>query len=371
LARALAALARGHVTVELAAGRYSLPPLRIASGARLRGAGPDTVLTPATGAADFLRVHGRRVRVSDLALDGLGRVERTIGVAHGSRDIRLSRLALSGMTENGVEAWGAHRDVSVQDSTITGGGRAGAGVLELGSEHSRDMSVVRCLIAGFRAYGIDFAQREYGSRTAALHAVALDNRVEGIQDPSAADGTHEGGIWSGGVAASIVGNRIRDTGWDGIQTVGSSTGVTVVGNEIAGTRVGIYLEHETNRSLIAANRISGVITGINVEWRYDQAGSSDNTFTGNRIEGATESGLFVDVAGDRNRITDNLIAGGGGDAIVLQGASDNLVSGNRVCERGDDHVVRLRSARFEDGTPAHSLRNRIAANRGLRSCAGL
>ena len=47
---------------------------------------------------------------------------------------------------------------------------------------------------------------------------------------------------------------MRDTGWDGIQTVGSSRGVAIVGNDVAGTRVGIYLEHETNRSLIAAQR---------------------------------------------------------------------------------------------------------------------
>ena len=44
-----------------------------------------------------------------------------------------------------------------------------------------------------------------------------------------------------------------NTGWDGIQTVGSSHGTTIVGNDIARTRTGIYVEHETTRSLIAGN----------------------------------------------------------------------------------------------------------------------
>ena len=58
--------------------------------------------------------------------------------------------------------------------------------------------------------------------------------------------------------------------------------VTVIGNEIARTRVGMYLEHETNESLFARNTIADVATGINVEWRYDGNGSSGNTFEGTR-----------------------------------------------------------------------------------------
>ena len=96
-----------------------------------------------------------------------------------------------------------------------------------------------------------------------------------------------------------------------------------------------------------------------------------NTFTRNRIDAASQTGLFVDVAADRNRIADNLIAGGGGNAIVLQGSSGNLVAGNRACGRGHGPVLVLQSAHFDNGTPANSLRNRVTGNRSLRSCAGL
>src|SRR5207249_3842055 len=134
-------------------------------------------------------------------------------------------------------------------------------------------SVIRTRISGFRSFGIIFAQKHYGLRDAGLHALALDNEVSGIRDPArdicrsrpleAGCGTNEIGIESGAVGAVIIGNTLTQAAWDGIETVGSSTGANVVGNTISETPTGIYLEHATNRSLIARNTISAVDTGIN------------------------------------------------------------------------------------------------------------
>jgi parallel beta helix pectate lyase-like protein/Big-like domain-containing protein len=370
LGSVLPALARGGVSVRLAPGRYEVSHLELGGGARLVGSGPDTVLAARAGGWSLVTVRGRGVRVADLTIDGGGRAERAVGVAAGSHDVRLQRLRIHGIRVTGVEVWGAHSRISVQDSTIVGAGARGSGVFELGSDESRDMSVIRTRISGFRSYGINFAQRAYDRPAAALRAVALDNEITDIDDPGAASGTHEGGIWSGGVAAAIIGNRVRDTGWDGIQTVGSSRRVTVVGNDIARTGVGIYLEHETNDSLFARNAIADVATGINVEWRYDDAGSSGNTLEANTIVRPLEAGVFVDVEGDRNRIVDNVVAGGSGPAVVLQGASGNLVAGNVGCERSGQEVVVQQSARHDDGRAAHSLRNRLRENRSLAACPG-
>jgi hypothetical protein len=364
----LRALARGHVTVRLAPGRYVVSHLELGGGARLVGSGPRTVLAAAAGGWSLMTVRGRGVRVADLTIDGNGRVERAVGVAGGSHDVRLQRLRIRGILETGVEVWGAHSGVSVQDSTIAGSGAQGAGVFELGSDESRDMSVIRTRIRGFRSHGINFAQRFYDRPAAALRGLALDNDIRDIDDPAAASGTHEGGIWSGGVAAAIIGNRIRDTGWDGIQTVGSSRGVTVVGNDIARTLVGIYLEHETSDSLFARNVVADVGTGINVEWRYDGAGSSGNTFERNTILRPADAGVFVDVEGDRNRIAGNVVVGGSGPAVVLQGASGNLVVGNRGCARPGLPLVVQQSAHHDDGRAAHSLRNRLVDN--VDACPG-
>jgi hypothetical protein len=165
-----------------------------------------------------------------------------------------------------------------------------------------------------------------------------------------------------------VGNHIRRTGIDGIETVGSSTRVSIVDNDVAQTPVGIYLEHETNDSLVARNVISDVRTGINVEWRHEGAGSDRNTLAGNRIVDPGQTGIFVDVAGDRNRIARNVVEGGSGPVVVLQGASDNLVVGNRGCAREGEPVIRQQSARFDDGRPARSLRNRLLGNVSAASC---
>jgi hypothetical protein len=370
LGRVLPALARGHVTVRLAPGRYRVPHLELGTGSRLVGSGSRTIIAAATDGWSLITVRGRGVRLVNLAIDGGMRVGRAVGVAGGSHDVRLQRLQIRGVLETGVEAWGAHSGVSVQDSAIRGSGARGAGVFDLGSDQSRDTSVVRTRISGFRSHGINFAQRAYDRPAAARHALALDNQISDIDDPSAADGTHEGGIWSGGVAAAIISNRIRDTGWDGIQTVGSSRGVTVVGNDIARTPVGIYLEHETSDSLFARNVIADVATGINVEWRYDGAGSSGNTFEQNTILRPAEAGVFVDVEGDRNRIVANLVAGGGGPAVVLQGASGNVVRGNRACGRAGQPVVVQQSAHHDNGRAAHSLRNRVEGNESVEACPG-
>ncbi|HEX5621061.1 MAG TPA: right-handed parallel beta-helix repeat-containing protein, partial [Solirubrobacteraceae bacterium] len=367
---ALAALARGHVAVALAPGRYPATHIELGTGARLVGAGERTVLAAARAGWSLVTVRGHGVRISDLTIDGGRRAERAIGVGGGSHDVRLQRLRVRGVRESAIEIWGTHSGVSVQDSILEGGGAHGAGVADLGSDDSRDTSVIRSDISGFRGYGINFAQRAYDRPSAARNALALDNRIRDIDDPAAADGTHEGGIWSGGAGAAIIRNDIRDTGWDGIQTVGTSRGVTVVDNDVARTGTGIYLEHETNDSLVAGNVIADVATGINVEWRYDGAGSSTNTFEHNTVVRPTDAGIFVDVAGDGNRIAGNVVVGGTGPAVVLQGASDNLVVDNRACERADERLIVEQSAHHDDGVAANSLRNRIARNQSHETCPG-
>jgi hypothetical protein len=363
LAHALDALRRGGATVRLGPGRYAVDPLRLGSNTRLIGAGPETVLVPRAGIEPWalLGTNGRHIRIADVAVAGDHRVGRAISVGPGSVDVRLQRLRLSGVLENGVEVWGAHRDVSVQDSVIDGRGATNAGVADKGSDSSRDVSVVRNRIFGFRGYGVLFAQRFYARPGAALHNLALDNQISDILDPTRADGTDEGGVWSGGVGAAIIGNRITHTGIDGIETVGSSTRTTIIANKVTRTPVGIYLEHSTNASLVARNEISDVGTGINDEWRHAGGGSNANTFADNEILHAAQAGLFVDVGSEANRIEGNRFVGGARPAIVLQGASANLVRGNLGCGVGG-RLIRQQSGRWEDGSLAEPRRNRVVGN---------
>ena len=272
--------------------------------------------------------------------------------------------------KHGVNVWGAHANVSVQDSLIEGDGTAQAGVFALGSDRSRDTSVIRTQIRGFRS--LRHPPRAEGVRppAAALHGLALDNEISDIRDPARDActyaphtapkcGTNEGGIWSGGVEAAIIGNTIRRARWDGIETVGSSTRTTVVGNGIRGTRTGIYLEHSTNDSLFSRNLITDVRTGINVEWWHDGQGSSNNTFTSNRVVSARGAVCSSTSAATATGSPGNVFVGGARPAIILQGSSDNIVRRNRRLPR------RGRGAR-----PRDSPRTTTAAGAPCRDGTG-
>jgi hypothetical protein len=381
-ARAREALKRGGVTVRLAPGRYVVDELQVGTGARLVGSGPRTVLAAPRGKRYWalLVAKGRNIRISDLTLDGGGRVrggDREGGIAvavfDGSRDVRLQRLRITRVRTDGVNTWGAHSDISLQDSHVESDGTGEAGFVALGSDESRDTSAIRNRVRGFTSFGIILQQQEHGRPRADLHGLVLDNVVSDIRDPSrdgcwtAAKyrtpgcGTNEGGIWTGGVEAAIIGNTVRRARWDGIETVGSSTRTTIVRNEIHDTRTGIYLEHSTHRSLIARNLIVDAIAGINVEWWHEGAGSSRNTFAYNRIV-RSKAGIVVDVGGDRNRIVGNVFVGGLRPSIVLQGSSHNVVRDNVGCGSRGESLVAFSQARYDDGRRAVSRQNQLDGN---------
>jgi hypothetical protein len=387
-ARARAALEEGGVTVHLAPGRYEVDELELDSGARLVGSGPRTVLTGPPGKRYWALVvaKGENIRISDLTIDGggdgRGDAENGgfgVAVFDGSSDVRLQRLRLIGVRGHGVNTWGAHSSVSLQDSHVESDGKGEAGFVALGSDETRDTSVIRTRVRGFTSFGILLQQQDYGRPRADLHGVVLDNVVTDIRDPSrdgcwteAKDetpgcGTNEGGIWTGGVEAAVIGNTVRRARWDGIQTVGSSTRTTIVHNKVYDTRTGIYVERSTNRTLIARNLIVDALTGMQVEWEHGGGGSKRNTFAFNRIVGS-ERGMFVDVGGDANRIVGNVFVGGSKPVIVLQGSSRNLVRGNVACRMGSGPFVELESANWEDGRDAQSRGNRLSGNRDTSRC---
>ncbi len=370
LAPALRALARGSAAVELGPGRYRIDQVTLGPGARLFGSGPATILTPGpgAGAVSMLSTRSNDVRISDLAIDGAGRIDDGVSIGGGASDVRVQRIDVSRVRMNGINAWGAHDNVSIQDSTILGGGTAAnAGVFDLGSIDSRDTSVVRTRVSGFVGYGVLFAQRFYGLRSAAIHNLALDNTISDIIDPHRYDGTDAGGIWTGGVEAVVAGNFISDAGTDGIETVGSSTGDTIIDNSIENTPVGIYIEHSTNLSLVDSNRVSNVGTGINVEWRHSGGGSDGNAFAYNVIA-ATQAGVFVDVQEDYNTIVGNVFLGTRATPVILQGSSHNAVRSNLACATGSAPFVVQRAALSQTGALARSSDNELVDNERTSPC---
>lgn len=374
LHRALRALARGHVTVRFAPGRYVLQNVSLGNGVTLLGAGNETVLAGEGAYEAVLIARGRNIVVSDLAIDGGGPgsgIGDEIEVASDASNVLVRRVTMMHVRHDGLFAWGRYAEVSIQDSTLTGDGSGEAGVVagESGSlGESRDSSVIRTRITGFRDWGILFAHQAYGTPDGAARALALDDTVSWISGAiDKSPGTAEGGIWSGSASGAIIGNTVAHTGWDGIETVGSSDQVTVVKNTVRATKTGIYLEHSTNSSLIADNDVAGVETGIVVEWKYGGFGSDGNTFARNRISGATHHGLVIGVQDDGNHVVENTFVGDSGPMIVLQGSSGNLVQGNLSCLSSGPFVAQWTAA-ADTGTDVTPQENVISDNRHRRAC---
>jgi hypothetical protein len=368
LRRALRALSKGSVLVHLAPGTYRVRDIVLGPGARLAGSGQATILTPSINSSDtLLSTSSNHVRMSDLVVRGGWQIDQAISIS-GANDVRLQRIWISGVRVNGIEIWGAHSRDSIQDSALFGSGVAtNAGVFELGSGKTSQTSVVGTRISGFRGFGVIFDQRFHGLPRAALHNLALDNRISDIIDPTIHDDTDAGGIWTGGAQAAVIGNVISDTGTDGVETVGSSIGDTIVDNHIRNTPVAIYIEHSTSQSLVLRNQTSSSNTGINVEWRHDGGGSNANTFAHNRIA-ATEAGVFVDVRDDYNSIVANTFVGSEATPITFQGSSENLARDNVACAAGSQPFVVQRSARLPSGDVAEASHNRLVDNVRTNSC---
>ena len=369
LGRALRALNRGHVTVQLKRGVYHLRDVRIGDDAQLVGEAGVVLRAPAGDYSSVLTVNGRDVRIAHLTIDGGGEGPgdgEAIAVSQTVRSLRVSHLRIEHVRRAGFYAWGSFSNVSLQDSTVLGDGTADAAVIAGLQDGGSHVSIVRCRISGFRRWGINFAQSAYGRLDSGGGSLALDNVISNVNDPTRDDGTDEGGIWSGGPYAVIVGNHISRATWDGIETVGSSERATIAYNAVDHSRTGIYIEHSTNHSTIASNVLRAVETGINVEWRYGNVGSADNSFHHNSIINASRAGIFIDVGSDRNALSHNRIIGTQ-KAIVLQGASRNLVTRNIFCSRPRGRVVQTLGL-WDNGASAPATANRIDRNRAAATC---
>ena len=123
----------------------------------------------------------------------------------------------------------------------------------------------------------------------------------------------------------------------------------------------------TNRSLVLANRIANVGTGINVEWRHAGGGSNANAFSYNQIS-ATRVGVFVDVLEDHNSIVGNIFRGTRATPVILQGSSYNTIRGNMACPGGSAPLIVQQAGLSQSGAVARSRHNRLVDNERTSPC---
>ncbi len=323
-------------TLRLPAGRYPVSDLKIGSGVRLIGAGAGkTVLVGTTAPGqDTIEVTGRNVLISDLTVDvgGTGATpDESAGIfVHDAEDVVLRRLSLLHLKGYGVQVLGHHERISVQNSTIDGDGRGLIGVAEWSEDAtSSDVSVIRCVISNLSKYGVLLQSYFNGHTWPHRRPLAYGNDISQIHDTAIHDGTIEIGIWIAGADGAALDNAVRNTGWDGIETVVNATNPTIAGNVVRNTRTGIYVENVTRNALIEQNDIAGVsVAGINLEPPHGGPQSGHLTIRQNRIVGAGEYGIGTGPGTLGSRITGNQVLDSGNMAILLEGASGNVVEDN-------------------------------------------
>lgn len=336
LQAAIDALGPHGGTLRLPAGRFPISGLEIGTGVRLIGAGRGSTVLVAPGGAyqDGIEVKGDNVLISDLSVDasGTGSIpDKSAAIlVRNADDVVLRRLNVVHIKGYGVQVLGHHQRVSVQQSAFNGDDRGQIGVAEWSEDaSSSDVSVVRCVIKGVRKYGV-LLQSYFNGRTwPHPRALAYGNAVSDVHDPKIHDGTVEIGIWLAGSSAAALDNLVRDTGWDGIETVVNASRPTIAGNVVRETMTGIYIENVTRDALIEQNDIAGVtVAGINLEPPHGGPRSGRLTIRANRVVGAGVYGIGSGPGTLGNRITGNVVLDSAKYAIFLDGASGNVVEDN-------------------------------------------
>ena len=215
----LDALAEGGVRVRLAPGRYAVSQLELGDGARLSGSGSRTVLTAA--APGLLAGHRARQRRPALPDDRRSGPRRPRGGHRG----RLARRAPPAAhdrrrADHRRRRVGRAPRISVQDSVIDGAGAPApacscAARTARGTRASSAPASAASSATGSTSPSVQRPPERGEQR------VALDNDITAIDDPMRLTGRTRGHL----VRRRAGGHHRQPdarTGWNGIETVGSS-----------------------------------------------------------------------------------------------------------------------------------------------------
>ncbi|MFE2036217.1 right-handed parallel beta-helix repeat-containing protein [Streptomyces scopuliridis] len=239
-----------------------------------------------------------------------GQLRRPNGVVVTAPGVAVENLTVQKNTQNGVLVTGSAAAVA---------GLPGSGGYDTGDE---PVSLLKSFLVS--------------------HVTATRNGLYGIYAFSAQNGVIEHSYTSGGADSGIyvgqckpcrivVRDNVSELNAVGYEGTNASGDMYVVGNRLAGNRVGLTTNSDHQEKLlpqrdavVAGNLIAdnqrtqtpeqadgGWGIGIGVD------GGSDNQFIRNRITGNTSAGLVItataDLTADRNRITDNTFTDNGVD----------------------------------------------------------
>ena len=329
---------RGHAAP--AGGRFPISDFRLGAGVHLIGAGTGkTVLVAPAGAyQDAIEVTGDNVLISDLSVDASGSGstpdESAAILVRNADDVVLRRLKMVHIKGYGVQILGHHQRISVQQSSFDGDGRANIGVAEWSEDaSSSDVSVVRSVLRGFHHYGV-LLQSFFNGHTWPTRdrsPTATRSRTSTTRRSTTARSRSASG--SPGRTPRRRQPRPRH-GLGRDRDRRQRLAPDHCGNVVRDTMTGIYIENVTRDALIEQNDIAGVsVAGINLEPPHGGPQSGRLTIRANRVVGAGVYGIGSGPGTLGNRITGNIVLDSAKYAILLDGASGNVVSGNDLRDR--------------------------------------
>lgn len=257
---------------------------------------------------DTARVTLRGVSREKVVIDG--QLRRPNGVVVTAPGVAVENLTVQKNTQNGVLVTGSAAAVA---------GLPGSGGYDTGDE---PVNLLKSFLVS--------------------HVTATRNGLYGIYAFSAQNGVIENSYASGGADSGIyvgqckpcrivVRDNISELNAVGYEGTNASGDMYVVGNRLAGNRVGLTTSSDHQEKLLPQRDavVAGNLIADNQQARTPvQAdggwglgvgvdGGSDNQFIRNRITGNTNAGLVItataDLTADRNRITDNTFTGNGID----------------------------------------------------------
>lgn len=374
LQKALDRAAERKAVLTLPPGHYLTRPLTLRPGSHIAGCGPQTRLIQ-IGIGPVLSARvAHRVTVEDMTLDGamrpLGDTAGGVLKLEAVAQVTLNRLHITQSSFNGISligCGGTVRDVRIDEVAQTG----------LFALDGNRLLVEACTVETCANNGIQIwqsAPREDGS-------LVINNRIAKIRTDDGGSGQNGNGInvfRAGNV--TVQGNHITDCAYSAVRG-NSASNMTIIGNQ--GHRLGevaLYAEFAFQGAVIAQNLIDDAATGISVtnfndggrlatiqgnvvrnlkrrEFEpVDQRGTgiaaeADSAITGNVVEGAPSSGIWV---GMREYMRNVVVNGN----IVRASRYGVAISGNAQAGMGmiSNNVfsdIRSGAVRLVDGYDAY------------------
>ncbi len=269
--------------LHLPAGRYLASGLVLPPGATLIGT-PGLTLLVQSGSRPILRAEGtKRLRVSDLVLDGAG---RTIGGTRGAlltirgceaisvRNIEFTHTPGCGLVLEGCGG-------AVEGSTFKQIGDAGLFALD-----SRGLRIDGNAFSDIGNNAIQVWRSQKGEDG----TLVSHNRISHVGARDGGNGQNGNGVNIFRAGAVVVSaNTIRDCAFSGIRNNGGSNVIVTANSITRAGEVAIFIEFAFEGASIANNMIDEAAAGISVS-NFDSGGRLASV-VGNVVRGITAKSL--------------------------------------------------------------------------------